>query len=339
MDKMRLGRTNLMVTKSSFGALPLQRLSHDEAIKLLQMAYNSGMNFYDTARIYSDSEIKIGDAFSGIRNNIIISTKSMAADKATLQKNIETSLQNLKTDYIDLLLLHNPETLPNPNDDDSLYSGLLEAKKKGQIRHFGISNHRLAVAKEAVESGLYDAVQFPLNYLASDEDLSLINICKEKDIGVIAMKAMSGGLISNAAAAFAFLRQYDNVVPIWGIQRESELKQFMDFENNPPILSDELWQIINNDRRDLSGAFCRGCGYCQPCTIGIDITWCARMSLFLRRSPYQRLLTDEWKAKMELINECTNCGLCMSRCPYKLNTPELLKENLRDYLEFYQEHR
>ncbi|HEX2927796.1 MAG TPA: aldo/keto reductase [Ruminiclostridium sp.] len=339
MQKTRLGRTNLMVTRTSFGALPIQRISFDEAKKILLKAYNSGINFYDTARMYTDSEEKIGYAFSDIRKDIIIATKSTATDRKTLLRHLETSLKNMKTDYVDILQLHNPGALPDPENPESSYAGLMEAKKKGLVRFVGITNHRIKTAMEAVESDLYDTMQFPLSSLSSDVDLKLVEQCKQKDVGFIAMKAMSGGLITNAASTFAFLRQFDNVVPIWGIQREAELDEFLEYEKNPPVLNEVLWEVINRDRAELAGNFCRGCGYCMPCPAGIEIPIQARISLLLRRAPYQPFLGDEFKEKMELINKCIECGQCKNHCPYGIDTPNLLKLQLQDYTEFYALHK
>lgn len=333
MEKIRLGRTGLMVTKTGFGALPIQRVSFEDAERILKMAYDGGVNFFDTARAYSDSEEKIGRALSGVRSHIILATKTMAKDKDSMFRDLHTSLKLLKTDYIDIYQLHNPAQLPDPNEQGGLYEGLLEAKRQGKIRHISITQHSLSLAKQAARSGLYDTVQFPLSSVSSEEDISLISLCKDLDVGVIAMKAMAGGLITQAAASFAFLRQFDNVVPIWGVQREKELEEFLSLEKDPPSLS-ELMPQIERDRKELAGTFCRGCGYCMPCPKGIDIPTSARMSLLLRRAPAQNFLTQEWQRKMALIDECIHCGQCKSKCPYKLDTPALLQANREDYKTF-----
>lgn len=339
MDKIRLGCTNLTVSRSGFGALPIQRISFEEARMILRKAYDSGINFFDTARAYSDSEEKVGYALSDVRTNIIIATKSQAKDKTTLFQHLETSLKNLKTDYVDILQLHNPKEIPDPEDPESLYAGLLEARQKGMIRFIGFTNHNIKTAVQAAETGLFDTIQFPLNSLSSDEDLKLIEVCKTRGIGVIAMKALSGGLITKAATTFAFLRQFDNVVPIWGIQRMSELEEFLSLEENPPALDDAMWEIIRKDRAELAGNFCRGCGYCLPCPAGIEIPTQARISLLLRRAPYQPYLTDSFKEKMDRIHQCIECGHCKNNCPYELDTPNLLKRELKNYNEFYEAHR
>lgn len=339
MNKIRLGRTNLMVSQSGFGALPIQRVSFDEARLLLRKAYENGFTFFDTARAYSDSEEKIGYALADVRNEIIIATKSAAKDKKTMIEHLKTSLKYMKTDHVDIFQLHNPDRLPDPEDPDDLYQGMVEARKKGQIRFLGITSHKLDMALEAASSGLYDTVQFPLSILSTDEELKLIDVCRENDIGLIAMKALSGGLITNTASAFAFLRQFDNVVPIWGVQRESELDEFIALEKNPPVLDKEMMKSIEKDRMELTGDFCRGCGYCLPCPANIPIPMAARMSLLLRRSPYQPYLENNWKEQMERIEKCQECGHCLSHCPYKLDTPGLLRKMLEDYREFYKAHK
>ncbi|MDO5550441.1 MAG: aldo/keto reductase, partial [Lachnospiraceae bacterium] len=207
------------------------------------------------------------------------------------------------------------------------------AKEQGKIRFISITNHRLAVAQEAIDSGLYDSLQFPFCYLSSEKDIRLVQSCREHNIGFIAMKSLSGGLINNSAAAYAFAAQYDNVLPIWGIQKETELDEFLSYNSQPPVMTPEIRELIEKDRSMLSGSFCRGCGYCMPCPAGIEINNCARMSLLLRRSPTAGHLSAKGQEKMMKIKDCLHCGQCMSRCPYGLNTPQLLERNLKDYEE------
>lgn len=338
MDKIRLGRTGLMVSRSGFGALPLQRISFDDAKRILLKAYDNGINFYDTARGYSDSEEKIGSALSEVRKDIIFATKSHASDKKTLLEHLDTSLKKLKTDYIDIYQLHNPAVIPDPEDPAGPYAGMLEALKAGKIRYIGITNHKLTIAEESVKSGLFDTVQFPFSHLSSSTDIDLVKLCKEKDVGFIAMKALSGGLITNVAACFVFLREFGNVVPIWGIQREEELDEFVNLEKNPPPFTEAMLAEIEKDKSELSGAFCRGCGYCMPCPVGIPISFAARIGLSLKRMPHQHFLEDNWIKNMGLITQCKDCGQCKDRCPYNLDTPALLKAQLIQYEKFLKEH-
>ena len=333
MDYVTLGRTEIKVCKNGFGALPIQRIRFDSAKEILLHAYNSGINFFDTARFYTDSEEKIGYALSDVRDKIYIATKTAAQNADDFWKDLNTSLNNMKTDYIDIYQFHNPSFCPKPNDGTGLYEAMLEAKAQGKIRFIGLTNHRLAVAQEAIDSGLYDTIQFPFCYLATDKDIAIVENCKKNNLGFIAMKGLSGGLISNSAAAYAFMAQYDNVLPIWGVQRMSELNEFLSYNTNPPSVTGEIKELIDNDRKMLAGEFCRGCGYCMPCPVGIEINNCARMSLLLRRSPSELQLTPAVQAKMKKIENCLHCNQCKSKCPYGLDTPKLLEENYKDYVE------
>ncbi|MHC4873488.1 MAG: aldo/keto reductase [Planctomycetota bacterium] len=255
-----------------------------------------------------------------------LASKSMAKTGKEVLEQIDTSLQKLKTDYIDILQLHTPKEMPDTADSESIYGALEKAQQQGKIRFKGLTNHRLAVAKEAAESGLFDTIQFPLCTISTKEDLEIIDICRKNDLGVIAMKALSGGLLTNIPAAFAFLRQYDNVVPIWGIQKKEELQEFIDLEKNPPELDDTMLEAIEKDRKELGGEFCRGCGYCMPCPAEIPINMAARVHLLLERAPAARFLTEDYQKTMARIDNCIDCGQCIKRCPYNINTPELLKK-------------
>lgn len=334
MQTVTLGKTGLTVNRNGFGALPIQRISTSEAVYLLQKAFYNGMNYFDTARYYTDSEEKMGEAFAHTRDKIIISTKTGATTAEGFWKDLETSLRLLKTDYVDIYQFHNPAFCPRPGDESGIYDAALEAKKQGKIRHIGITNHRLHVAKEAIESGLYETLQFPFCYLATEADLEVVSMCKAADMGFIAMKGLSGGLITDSALAYAFLAQYDHVAPIWGIQRESELDEFLSYQECSPELTAERKAKIEQEKEQLAGDFCRSCGYCMPCPVGIEICNCARMSLLLRRAPLSIYLSEEWQEKMAKIENCLHCNQCKSKCPYGLNTPELLQKNYEDYKTF-----
>lgn len=330
-QEVTLGSTGITVNKNGFGALPMQRISQENAVKLARRAYEAGIHFFDTARWYTDSEAKLGEAFDGMRDKVYIATKTGAQNAEAFWKDLETSLNYLRTDYIDIYQFHNPSFCPKPGDGSGLYEAMVEAKAQGKIRHIGITNHRLAIAEEAIASSLYETLQFPFCYLATDKDIRLVEQCKKVGMGFIAMKALSGGLITNSRAAYAFEAQYDNVLPIWGIQRESELDEFISYINDPPAMTDEIRALIQRDISELSGDFCRGCGYCMPCPAGIEINNCARMSLLLRRSPSASHLSEAGQAKMKKIEGCLNCGQCKSKCPYGLDTPALLRKNYEDY--------
>ena len=333
MPQVTLGKTGITVEKNAFGCLPIQRISKEEAAHLLRKAYDRGVTFFDTARMYTDSEEKVGYALGDVRDRIYIATKTQATTAEKFWEDLHTSLRNLGTDCVDLYQFHNPAFCPKPGDGSGLYEAALEAQAQGKIRHIGITNHRLKVAHEAIESGLYATLQFPFCYLATDKDLEVVEACKGAGMGFIAMKALSGSLINNSAAAYAWLAQFEHVLPIWGVQRERELDEFLSYIENPPALTPELKQVVDRDREELLGNFCRGCGYCMPCPVGIEINNCARMSLLLRRSPTTSWLGEKGQEKMHKIANCLHCGQCKSRCPYGLDTPKLLEENYKDYLE------
>ncbi|MDR2892150.1 MAG: aldo/keto reductase [Deltaproteobacteria bacterium] len=334
MDKIRLGKTELMVSRSGFGAIPIQRISDEDSTTLLRAAFAGGINFYDTARGYSTSEHKIGLALGHVRKDIIIATKSGAETGEELEEHLETSLAQLGTDYIDIYQFHNPAFFPRPGDANGVYDAALRAKAAGKIRHIGVTNHRLALAKEMAQSGLFETVQFPMSSLATDDELELVHLCKAHDVGFIAMKGLAGGLIINAKTTFAFLRQLGNVVPIWGMQLLSQLEEFLRYEQNPPALDEEIWKQIHQDRKTLAGDFCRACGYCQPCPVGIVIPAAARMEVMLGRADWRMLSGEYGQEIMGKVKDCVECGRCRSKCPYKLDVPALLKANLAFFEDF-----
>ena len=332
MNTVVLGRTGLAVPQNGFGALPIQRIPKPDAVRLLRRAFDGGVRFFDTARAYSDSEEKVGEAFAdGLRDEIVLATKTMARTPAEFREQLETSLRTLRTDRIDIYQFHCVGQCWRPGDGSGMYEEMLAAKAAGKIRHISVTSHLVAVAEECVDSGLYDTLQFPFSSLASDREIALVRRCAAADVGFIAMKGLAGGLIRRSEAAMAFIAQFPNVVPIWGVQHERELDEWLSYMNDTPSMTPELSAFIEEEKKALSGSFCRGCGYCMPCPVGIKINNCARMSLMLRRAPSRVWLTPEWQAEMARIDSCLNCRKCASRCPYGLDTPALLRANLADY--------
>ena len=330
MRTITLGRTGIKVPQNAFGALPIQRDDMETAVAILRRAYEGGMTYFDTARAYSDSEEKLGAAFEGMRSKLFIATKTQAKTPKEFWEQLETSLRMLRTDYIDIYQFHMVTSCWRPGDGSGMYECMLEAKKQGKIRHIGVTTHQLAVAKELIESGLYETLQYPFSCLSLEKEAELVASCKARGMGFIAMKGLSGGLITDSRAAMAFMLGHD-ALPIWGIQRMEELEEWLSYMDEEPRMTPETKAYIENARSELGGDFCRGCGYCMPCPQGIQINTCARMSLLLRRAPSEAWLSDHWKTEMARIETCLDCGQCKGKCPYSLNTPELLRKNYEDY--------
>ncbi len=336
MEMTELGKTGLAVSRTGFGAIPIQRLTEAESTRLLRAALDAGVTLYDTARGYTDSEAKIGKAFRHERDRIVIATKTPSTEPEKIMADLETSLRNLHTDHVDIYQFHNPKSLDLVTG--SAYETVLRAKEQGKIRFIGITNHSLDVAGAAAELGLFDTVQYPFNYLSTERERAFVERCATLNVGFLAMKGMSGGLITDARASFAFLRRFPGVIPLWGMQRQEELAQFALLERNPPAFDDpEILAAIGRDRLELTGSFCRGCGYCLPCPANIAIPTAARISLLLRRMPVARFMTDEFRAEMARVKDCIECRACASRCPYGLELPALLKRQHGIFEEFWNE--
>ena len=338
MKTFTLGRTGLTISRTGFGALPIQRVSFDEAAALLNRAVDGGVTYVDTARAYTDSEEKIGRALSHRRGEFFLATKTHSKMAADFEKDLETSLRLLNTDHIDVYQFHNPPFVPVPGGADGLYDAAVKAREAGKIRFIGITQHSIERAEQAVESGLYDTLQYPFNHLATDREVALVRRCAEKNVGFVAMKALSGGLVTDARIPFAYLSQFENAVPIWGFQKMWELEQVLGLSENPPVLDDEIRALIAKDRSELVGAFCRSCGYCLPCPVGIPISNANRMKQLLGRAVWKDYVTPQWQENMARIEDCIQCGECAKRCPYELKPFETLPGQLAYYREFVKTH-
>ena len=331
MRNVALGSTGIVTVQDAFGALPIQRISDADAVSLVRRAFEGGMRFFDTARAYSDSEEKLGYALDGIRDEVWIATKTQATTPEAFWCDLESSLAALRTDHVDVYQFHNAQRCYRPGDGTGMYECMLEAKAQGKIGHIALTAHRIGVAEEAVESGLYETLQFPFSYLSGPREIGLYEKTVAAGMGFIAMKGLAGGLIGRSDVAMAFMDAHPGALPIWGIQRASELEEWLGYLQDTPKLDEEHRAFIEHEKRELAGEFCRGCGYCMPCPAGISIKDCARMSLMIRRAPARGWLSERWQHEMDKIETCTGCRACEARCPYDLPTPELLQRNLVDY--------
>ncbi|RJP18689.1 MAG: aldo/keto reductase [Candidatus Abyssobacteria bacterium SURF_5] len=336
MKQIQLGKTGLRVSALGFGGIPIIRLDMVEAVEVVRHCYKSGITFFDTANVYGDSEKKIGEALEGVRENVVLATKTLARDAETAAEHISYSLENLRTDCIDLYQLHNianDETLENVMAPGGAYEALTGARADGKIRHIGLSSHNISTAIKACRSGHFDTLQFPFNFIERDPADELFKVAAGMQMGIIGMKPLGGGLLERADLCFKFLQQYPNVVPIPGIQAKAELDEIIELYRNPKPLNEEDNKQIERIRAEVGIKFCHRCEYCMPCEKGVLIP-----SVFSFKSMYRRLAPGAAiamaQAAMESVENCVECGECVEKCPYDLPIPDLLKENLALYHEY-----
>lgn len=316
MEKMVLGRTGLEVGRLGFGALPIQRANARQAHETLNKAYASGFTFFDTARMYTDSEEKIGSALSQVRQHIVIASKTTAQTVEGFFADLHTSLVNLKTDYLDILQFHFAQQAYDVNS--AMYQAMLQAQSQGKIRFIGLSAHALPVARQALESGLYDVVQFPLSLLSTEQELELIDIAVQRNVGLLAMKGLAGGVVRNIPAAFSFLYRFRNLLPLWGIAHMHELDEFLQLAANPPVYDTAMRAAVLEEKAALGDGFCRGCGYCQPCPVGIEMLNIARIALIMQRMPRQLYATEQCRPRCGRPNNAFIAGNAPPAAPMSL---------------------
>ena len=336
MKLVQLGSTQLKVSEVGFGGIPIIRLPEQEAVTVLRRALEKGINFYDTANAYRDSEMKIGSAFAGMRDQIIIATKSMKRDKIGAAEHIESSLRALKTDYIDLYQLHQ---IAQEQDWEAVCApggaleALVKARDEGKIRYIGVSSHSLPMAVRLVKSGLFSTIQFPFNFIETAAQHELFPEAQKAGVGIIGMKPFAGGMIDNADIAFKYIRQFPAVIPNPGFDSVESVDQITALYQQPNIVNAQDLAVMEHYRQELGTQFCRRCEYCQPCPHGVAITPAMGYRVVAKRmSP--EVAVQFSRTPMETVVRCVKCGICIKRCPYDLPIPDLLARNY----ELYQEH-
>jgi predicted aldo/keto reductase-like oxidoreductase len=331
MEKVRFGKTGLMVSRIAFGGIPIMRLSKADAVKLLREAIGLGINFIDTAHGYADSEEKIGEGIRGIqREKLVIASKSPANDKKTFDENLDLSLKRLGVDYIDIYQLHNVGSQARRDAvlaPGGAFEGLLEAVKSGKVRFPAFSGHSIPIAMELMKSGGFAAVQIPFNYIDRDAESEIIPLAHELDMGFIAMKPMGGGMLDNAGLSFRYLLQYDNIIPDPGIETIEEIREIADIVEKNLSLTEEDRKEIEKLRAEFGSSWCHRCDYCQPCPQGIAISSVLPIKSMVKRFTPERVAAMLGLA-VDKARTCLECGDCMTRCPYHLEIPKLLKERV-----------
>lgn len=328
MEYTNLGNTGLKVSRLGFGGIPIQRITQEEATALIRKLPEYGINYIDTARGYTVSEEYLGIAMEGIRDKFVLATKSMARTREAMEKDIETSLKNLRTDHIDLYQVHNapPAQMKIVTGEGGALEALLEAKAAGKIGHIGITAHEIGTFEMGLEMDWVETIMFPYNFVEL-QAADLIRKCAEKGKGFICMKPLAGGAIENAPLAMRFIASNKYItVNIPGMANEDELKQNVAAACDPAPLSEDDLREVQNIRDTLGNQFCRRCNYCQPCTMGINISFCFTINGYLTRYGLKDWAIGRYKGMAVEPNACIECGMCESRCPYHLPIIEMLKD-------------
>jgi predicted aldo/keto reductase-like oxidoreductase len=336
-----LGKTGLKVKTFGFGGIPIQRVSEDEAIEVVRKCYDLGLNYYDTARNYSNSEERIGKALEDVREDIYLATKSNKRTAESLNKELEISLKNLRTDYIDVYQLHNisnEEQWKQIREVGGALEAVQEAKQEGKINHVSVTSHSPALSLEIVKSGIFSTLMIPYNYLTTEPEKELLPLCKKHNVGTIIMKPFGGGAFSNANTAMKFVLNNPDVdIVIPGMMTVQEVEKNYEVWQGDLSLSEKELNLIEQDKLELGDQFCRACNYCQPCPQGIPISFILRAEKqMLRRMGWSERRIKAVKEAKEKLDTCIDCGECEDRCPYELPIRELLPQvmnSLWDHME------
>lgn len=338
MEKIRLGKTGLMVSSLGLGGIPIQRLSEEGAVEVVKRCLDLGINFIDTADVYGRSEEYIGKAISGLSERPVISTKSDYGSPESVESNLNQSLERLGMGCIDLYLFHavsNFETYEKVIDPDGPMSVVRNAMAKGKIKHFGMSTHSMEVAQEAVKSGIFEAIMFPFNYVTCEAEKELLPQARDNDVGFIAMKPLNAGMIKNIDIAFKYLRKIPDIVAIPGIGKIEEINEIIEFYNSPPNMTKAEEQKMLQLREKLGKRFCRRCGKCNICPEGIPVGLVMDSPGFMEAMEPERKFSDHFVEEMESVADCTRCGDCEDICPYDLPVMDIIQE----YAGLYQSQR
>jgi len=331
VDRVRLGKTGLMVSAVGLGGIPIQRCKEEEATKVVRRCLDLGVNFIDTANGYGNSEERIGRAIAGRPEGLILATKSHAREGSEVRQHLELSLRRLRVDYIDLYQLHN---VSNSGDfEKSLAPGgpldvVREAQAAGQVGHIGITCHSMEVALEATQSGFFETMMFPFNFISDEATEKLIPLGRERDVGFIVMKPMGGGLLENATIAFKYLRQFPDAVPIVGIERLEEIEEITAIMEGDPQMTPAEEAEMERLRAELGTRFCRRCGYCQPCPEGVPIQMIMTLESMMKRFPPEGFFPKWGTEIVPQAENCVQCGECEEKCPYHLPIREMMEEHL-----------
>lgn len=334
MKEIKLGRTNLQVSRVGIGGIPIQRPPEKQAIEIIKHALDKGINIIDTAIAYGDSEKRIGKALVGRREDVILITRTWSVDKQVAAKHLKESLRNLQTDYIDVWQFHNISTMEEYDKlmiKGSALEVANEAKREGKIRFMGITGHNIEVMIKAVESELFDVILFPFNFVNNEPTDNLVSLTMKLDIGFTAMKPFAGGRLTNANLVMKYLMQFDNVVPVPGVERKEEIDEIVDIVNGSWEITEKEKQQMEKIRKELGTSFCQWCGYCMPgCPQKISIPSVINIKVIWDLWPHD-VFESRKKRSIEIARTCIECGKCEEKCPYNLPIRKMLVESIKFY--------
>lgn len=340
MKKIRFGKTGLMVSEVGFGAIPIQRLSVEDAVVLMRGCFDLGVNFIDTANGYGDSEEKIGRAICEVpRHELVIATKSGARDKQGLLEHLDLSLKRMGTDYIDVYQHHgisSEDTWSQICAPGGALEGMEAAVKSGKVRFPAFSSHSIPMAIKLMKTEKFYATQLPINFIDDEAAAEAIPLARALDIGFIAMKPFGGGLLHDARLSMKYLAQFEGIVPDPGIEKLSEMQEIIRIVEAREPLTEADQAAMQETKKDLGSTWCHRCEYCQPCPKNIALSLVLNVESIIKRMPKHKVL-DFMGQNMQLAKQCTNCQACISRCPYNLNIPKLLTEKTNAWDQYIKD--
>ena len=339
MKYIRLGKSELLVSRVGFGGIPITRVSFEEAEKCIRTAIDLGVNYIDTATDYKDSEEKIGEAIKGCRDNLILATKSPPSDPKRLSECIEQSLKRLKVETIDLYQFHCIKDENSFKKSLDLLPVLEKAREQGKILHIGATVHGVDLINEVLKADVFETIMIALNFVVNEAAEVALPNARKKDVGIIAMKPMAGGHIEDANLAFKYFVGMDDVVPLIGIEHPDQIREIVKImDENVPASEEEL-DSMNTIRQESGFRFCRRCEYCMPCEHGVQIFPITVLNSFIKRFPAADLVKDGWiKDSMNSFENCIQCGECEKKCPYNLEIREILKESMAYFKELQNQY-
>jgi hypothetical protein len=335
MQRIRFGRTGIEVSRIGFGALQIAtKYEYAHAERLLNAALDAGISFIDTARGYQDSEERIGKAISHRRDEFTIATKSGGGTRKGFWEALEESLRRLKTDHVDVYQFHGADS----SSRSFIYEGettiecMREAREQGKIRFIGFSSHSLEGSLDLMATGDFDVIQYPISYVGSEApERGLVEEAERLDLGLLGMKPFGGGRLGHARYCLGYVFRFPWVVPVIGFETTEELTEAVALAESGVQLTAEDLAEMERIKAELGERFCRGCNYCHPCPQGIPVLEVMFFDVFRKQFGDDWVARDAYRATIATVAKCKECGTCVSRCPFDLEVPVIMRDIVNRY--------